>query len=233
MKMDNNKKKIGLLAVVLIILAGIVIVCLKGFNVSLMYRSHETINFIAGKEMIVSDVEDLVKEVLQDKKFDVRGIEEFEDAVSISTENFTVEEKENLVNKINEKYGLENKVEDVKIQTVSNVRLRDMFAPYFKSTVIVFVFLVLYMILRYKSEDMKKVLKSIVSDLVKVVVVQGVVIALIAIIRLPISALTIPVLLTVLFVHLVMIMTRREKERKEELKKVKKTKKKVNPDGEV
>ena len=124
MKMDNNKKKIGLLAIVLIILAGMVIVGLKGFNVSLMYRSHETINFVAGKEMVVSDVEDLAKEILKDKKFDVRGIEEFEDAVSISTENFTVEEKENLVNKINEKYGLENKVEDVKIQTVSNVRLR-------------------------------------------------------------------------------------------------------------
>ena len=157
MKMDNNKKKIGLLAVVLIILAGIVIVGLKGFYVSLMYRSHETINFVAGKEMVVSDVEDLAKEILKDKKFDVRGIEEFEDAVSISTENFTVEEKENLVNKINEKYGLENKVEDVKIQTVSNVRLRDIFTPYFKSTVLVCVFLALYMFIRFKTDDMKKI----------------------------------------------------------------------------
>ena len=233
MKMYNNKKKFGLLAVVLIILAGIVIVGLKGFYVSLMYRSHETINFVAGKEMVVSDVEDLAKEILKDKKFDVRGIEEFEDAVSISTENFTVEEKENLVNKINEKYGLENKVEDVKIQTVSNVRLRDIFTPYFKSTVLVCVFLALYMFIRFKNDDMKKNIKSIVVDFVKVVIVQGVVIALIAIIRIPVSSIIIPILLVVLYTQLIMIIARREKVRKEELKKVKKTKKKVNPDGEV
>lgn len=233
MKVDNNKKKIGLLAVVLIILAGIVIVGLKGFNVSLMYRSHETINFAAGKEMLVSDVEVIVKEVLQDKKYDVRAIEEFEDAVSISTESFTVEEKENLVNKINEKYGLENKVDDVKIQSVSNIRLRDIFTPYLKSTIVVLVFLVLYMVVRYKNDEMKKLLKSILCDLVNIGVLQGVIIALMAILRLPISGLTIPVLLTVFYVQLVMIMARREKERKEALKKVKKTKKKVNPDGEV
>jgi len=233
MKVDNNKKKIGLLAVVLIILAGIVIVGLKGFNVSLMYRSHETINFAAGKEMLVSDVEVIVKEVLQDKKYDVRAIEEFEDAVSISTESFTVEEKENLVNKINEKYGLENKVDDVKIQSVSNIRLRDIFTPYLKSTIVVLVFLVLYMVVRYKNDEMKKLLKSILCDLVNIGVLQGVIIALMAILRLPISGLTIPVLLTVFYVQLVMIMARREKERKEALKKDKKTKKKVNPDGEV
>lgn len=233
MKIDNNKKKIGLLAVVLIILAGLVIVGLKGFNVSLMYRSHETINFISGKEMIVSDVEEIVKEVLPNKKFDVRGIEVFEDAISISAENFTVEEKENLVNKINEKYGLENSVEDVKIERIANVRLRDLFMPYVKSTIVTIVILVIYMFVRFRTENLKQTLKSIVCDLIQVGVVQGVIIALIAIIRIPISSLTIPVLLVVLFTNLMLILNKKEEARKEALKKAKKTKKKVNPDGEV
>ena len=46
-------KKILLLGIVLLIVAGIVVVALKGFKVSLILQKHESISLIVGKEVVL------------------------------------------------------------------------------------------------------------------------------------------------------------------------------------
>ena len=49
----SGMKKIVLLGLILIIVAGAVVVALKGFNVSLIYEQHETIKLVIGKKFLM------------------------------------------------------------------------------------------------------------------------------------------------------------------------------------
>ena len=100
----NNNKKIVLLGIILLILAGIIIIALKGVNVSLMFGKHESIEIKLEKEVAVSDMNQICKEVFEDKKFVVKGLEVFSDSIQINVESITDEEKNSLIGKINEKY---------------------------------------------------------------------------------------------------------------------------------
>ena len=104
MKLDGNKG-IVLLGLILLIVAGVIVVSLKGFNVALEYEKHERIDLKVGNNVNLKDVEGICKEVLGDKEFKVRNLEVFGDSVSILSENFTDDEEKNILSKINEKYG--------------------------------------------------------------------------------------------------------------------------------
>ena len=99
-----KNKKIIVLALVLLIIAGIVVVGLKGFNVNFMLKQHDSLEYRIENDFEVSDVENIAKEVLGNKKFEIKVIELFGDAVSIHAENITTEEADNLVKKLDEKY---------------------------------------------------------------------------------------------------------------------------------
>ena len=110
MKLDGNKG-IVLLGLILLIVAGVIVVSLKGFNVALEYGKHERIDLKVGNNVNLKDVESICKEVLGDKAFKVRNLEVFGDSVSILSENFTDDEETNILSKINEKYGTKFVVE--------------------------------------------------------------------------------------------------------------------------
>ena len=56
MNLKSVNKKILYLAMILLILAGIVVVALKGFKVDLMLERHESVNFLIGKDFSVREV---------------------------------------------------------------------------------------------------------------------------------------------------------------------------------
>ena len=99
-----KNKKIIILALVLLVIAGIIVVGLKGFNVDFMLKQHDSLEYTISEDFELSDVENISKDVFGDKKFKIRIIELFNDAVSINAENITTEEAENLVKKLDEKY---------------------------------------------------------------------------------------------------------------------------------
>ena len=137
-------KKIGLLALILLVIAGMVVVVLRGFNVSLMSRQHESLDIVLGKTFDVKDVRDICDKVFPDKKYVVRVIEVFKDAVEVNVESATDEEKQNLINELNTKYGLELKVEDITVRVSSNVRIRDMIIPYIVPVMVSMVLITVY-----------------------------------------------------------------------------------------
>ena len=65
-------KKILLLGIVLLIVAGIVVVALKGFKVSLILQKHESISLIVGKEVVLDDIKQICKDTFGGKRFIVK-----------------------------------------------------------------------------------------------------------------------------------------------------------------
>ena len=131
----SGSKKILLLGIILLIVAGVVVVLLKGFNVSLFYRQHEELNIVIGKEVNIKDINGICKEVFGNKSFIVRSVELFDDSISIRAESITNEEKSELVNKINEKYSTELVAEDLTVNENPNIRIRDLIRPYVKPVI--------------------------------------------------------------------------------------------------
>ena len=81
-KFINKNNKVLILGLSLLIIAGIVVVLFKGFNVNFLLEQHEVIEFVIGKDFEMKDVESICNDVFKDKKVVVSKIEVFVDAVS-------------------------------------------------------------------------------------------------------------------------------------------------------
>lgn len=221
-----KNKKILLYALVVFILAGVIVVLLKGFNVDLMLRAHDSIEYTIGKDFNLSDIKQIAKETFGNKKVVVRTIEVFNDSVSINALEITEEEKNNLISKLDEKYGIEN-VADREIKIISNpgIRLREIVKPYIIPTVISFILIyIIYLIRFYKQVTVKW--KEFIESVLLIVLLNLVILSLIAITRIPINTLTIPVMLFITILSIILYFENQsniiEKEEKESKKKTKK-----------
>ena len=162
----KTNKKVAILALVLLVLAGIVVVIFKGFNVSLMLRQHESVDIVIGTKFDIKDVKEICKNTFQDKKYVVRTIEVFSDAVNINVESMTDEEKQKLVQGFNEKYNLELDVQELTIKSNSNVRIRDMVNPYLVPCFVSMVVITIYLIIRFRKLNAVKLLGKLYGLLI-------------------------------------------------------------------
>ena len=205
----KNSKKIVILGIFLLILAGIIIVALKGFNVSLLFGKHEEIELKIGSEVNLKDFEEICDETFANKDYVIKGVEVFNDSVQINVKSLTDEEKENLINKINEKLGLEKTVDDLNIYSVSNKRIRDIVKPYIMPMLISFGIVFGYMLIRYhKKNGLKKVIKTIIN----VALVEAICLSIIAIIRVPVNEIVINILMLTSIFVLIYNISKNEKE---------------------
>lgn len=182
--MVNGNKKIVLLGLILLIIAGIIVVALKGFNVSLMLEQHESLNIMVGKEIDINEIKNMCNEVFKDKKVVVRSIDLFNDSVNISVQAITDEEKSELINKINEKYGTELVADNVNVNTIANVRIRDLVRPYVKPIVISVVVIIAYLIILFRKMSAFKLLGKIALI---ILLTEATLASIIAIVRIPMS----------------------------------------------
>ncbi len=104
MKLELNKKFV-LLGLILLIIAGAVVVVLKGFNLPILYQKHEAINFKIGNNIDMKKLDDICKDVFGDKDYNLKELEVFGDSATISAQSFTDEEKSSLVEKINAEFS--------------------------------------------------------------------------------------------------------------------------------
>lgn len=188
----SGTKKILLLGLILIIIAGIVVVTLKGVNVSLLYEQHETVNLVIGKEVNINDIKNICKEVFNDKEVIVRKVELFDDAININVESMTDEEKQNLVDKVNEKYETQFTVDSINVKVIPKVRIRDTVRPYIIPLVIATIAIVAYMVIRFRKIKIIKLLGKIVAI---ILLTEATVTSIVTIARIPVT----PVLINVMF----------------------------------
>lgn len=196
-------KKILIFSLIILILAGMIIVALKGFNVDLMLQKHDSIEYIIGKDFEVKDIKQITKEVFLNKKVVIKTIEVFDDAVSINVSSITEEEKNVLIEKLDEKYKEGEQTENVQIVSNPPIRIRELANPYIIPTIIAFgLIYILEEVKLYKNT--KKSYLKILESMIKVVVLELSLLSLIAICRIPVSIITIPLLLVIAMIEIIL-----------------------------
>lgn len=211
--MKEPQNRTGILLAILIIVIGIIMMFVKGFNFDLRYQDAKRVEFNIGKEIESSEMEKLAEEILG-KEVVIQKVEVYEDAVSILTKDISDEQKENLVAKINEKYGTEITADETEIITVPHIRLRDWVKPYVLPFSIATIVILVYIAIRYfKLNSLKAIGKTILI----VALAQALLFSIIAITRIPIGRLTIPMILTVYMLSLVYCTTKFEKQLTEKI----------------
>ena len=142
-----NKKIIyGILA--LIVLVGAVLVVTIGLKLDMKNDANTKIYVYIGKEFDNNDIEQIAKETFETDTAIVQKVEIYNEMALITikeqnTENIN-EKIESLNSKINEKYGLENKKEDIVINNETKINMYSVIKPYILPMLISLIVILVY-----------------------------------------------------------------------------------------
>ena len=211
MKQLKDLKKIFFYIIIaVIIIAGIVMVATKGFNVELRYTANKKVELTIGETVDISKIQEKADEVFGKGKSAVQLVEIFKDTVQITAKNITEEQKNSLVSKVNELYPQEP-TEDgatktlldaskITIDSSENARLRDFLKPYIIPTSLVTIVIVVYYAILYRKLGVAKV---ILKSVLIIGMTQLVLLSVFAISRFPMGRLTTPLILLVYVTSLI------------------------------
>lgn len=209
-QLKDPKKLILWMLIAIIIISGIIMVAIKGFNVELRYTAHKTVELTIGKEVDAEKIQEKADEVFGEGEAIVQIVEVYKDTVQITAKEISEEQKNDLVAKVNELYpqevaeGEEVKqlldASKVKIKSRENARLRDFLKPYLMPlTLVTVIILVYYAILYRKLGIIKVLLKAGLTILLS----QAVLLSLLALTRTPMGRITTPLMLLVYVIALI------------------------------
>ena len=209
-------KKIVLILLICLIFAGTVIVCFKGFNVGLPYKSNINISVYVGKKIEDKDMQEITKEVFKGKQAIVQKVELFEDMISITTEEMSEEElnekKTELINKLNEKYEKEIKDEEIEIVHNPKVKLSSLIKRYILPFGISTIAIVIYQMIRFKKLGATKTLLTTIIVLMLIGLTYA---PLTAITRIPINKFIIPIGMAIYVITIIVLNMKYEKKLEE------------------
>ena len=205
-----KKFKVLYIIMALIIVIGAVVYKIKGFNKELHYSNRDQILVSSSKEFDLNKIEEISKEVLGDKNVKVQEYERFGNAVQIISTTISEEEKESIINKINEEYGVDISKDDIKIINVQNTRIKDIIKPYILPIIITWCIVLLYFIIVYNKLGLLKVLgNGIIIPLGTLGTFYGI----IAITRIPFERLTSAIALGIYVVCILILSIYFQKEK--------------------
>ena len=218
----KKKNLIGILLGIIIII-GIILTATMGLNLDLMYSSHKSIDVNLQKQFENEDVYKIAKEVFENQKVKVQKVELYEDMVSIIVKDATDEQLENLNTKLNEKYELENKKDDMVITNVPSVEISDLVKPYILpvsiSFVVIIVYLVIYMAINNRVNRKLSILKETSKAILTIIGIELLYLSVFAITRLEINYTTLPIGVIIYAFTTILILMNLEKQYKIEEKK--------------
>lgn len=223
-KLKKNKNIIIGILIAIIIIAGIAVTLTIGLNFDLKYQETKQIQLNLGTEFNIDDIKQITNEVLPRQNVMIQKVEVFEDAVSIVSNNITDEQKQSIIEKINEKYETaEIEADTIEIETIPHTRGRDILKPYIAPFALATFIILVYMAFRYKKIGS---IKTIFKTLGIIILMQLVLFSIIAIARIPVGRVTIPLALGVYLLTLIGITTNFEKELKTKVSEEEKKNKK-------
>ena len=208
--MEKNKQKmtkktkiiIAIIAVVIIV--GIIITLTVGLNFDLRYQESKSIQLYLETDFDISDIKQITDEVMPGEKVIIQKVEVYEDTVNITAKDITDEQKQSLIDTANEKYGTELSADSIAVESIPNTRGRDIIKPYIAPFAIATLIILLYMAIRYRKLG---VIKALVKTVVVSVVAQVTLLSVMAITRIPIGIVTIPLVITVYLLTLIGLTT--------------------------
>ena len=193
-KIKNKSVIILALLILVILVAGTIIICTKGFAFDLNYANSKKVELNIGKQFERKDIKEITYQIFENQNVQIQEIEVYKDNVSITVPEITDEQKNELVSKVNEKYGTELKAEDIKIEENAHIRGRKILKPYIIPFAVVTIIIVIYFMIRYyKINTFKIVCESVVI----IALAQAVLFAIMAITRVPIGTITLTAIILV------------------------------------
>ena len=210
-------KKIIYILLALIIVAGVIMTCVKGFNVDTMYTDNVRLYVYIQKEFENNDVKQIAKEVFGTDKIVVQKVEVYEDMAVITIKqkdvnNINVELKylvEQLNTKINEKYEIENTTDDIIIKYEPKLKLTSILKAYIIPSVITTVIILIYAFIRYMKLGG---FKTMGKYLLAIIIPELVYASIIVICRIPVNKFVAPIGLMVYAVSIVAVTIMKEKQ---------------------
>lgn len=193
------KKKICYIVLAIILLLDVILTAAVGLRVNLYYGEGYTIKFSQKDTVDKKDVEKIAKEVFN-KGYLVQNVEFFNDSAVIKVKEVNEEQLTKLAEKINEKYSSSLTITDLKVEHVSNVKIRSLVEPYVIPVLIATLLVLAFYAVRYRGAmQMAELLKYLVIS-------EGLLYTLYAVCRVPVSTLSMPIAFT-LYVLVILVHT--------------------------
>lgn len=211
--MKVMKRVVSILLICLLI-AGIIVIAVKGFNVGLKYSENTQIAINIGKTFEINDIKQITSEVFKGQRVIIQKVELYEDMVQITVKEASEGQINELNTKINEKYELENSIDDVEVVQNANVRLRTLIKPYILPISILSIVTILYAMIVYRKQG---ILYVLYTTAMAIVAPQAILSSLYAVTRMPINRLTsiIAVVVYIASITITMIYFGKKKNSKE------------------
>lgn len=184
------KKKILIAVMTCIIIVGFAMIGFVGLNFDINYTANKEIDIYLGTQFEISDIRGLVKEVIGNERAVIQKVELYEEIVSIKVKDISDEQIEQLLAKINEKYNLEIKKDDITITNNPNLRGRELVKPYILPIAISVVLVLVYAGIKFYRVNSIEVISKLIG---LNIIAQLFYVSVLTITRLPVNRLTIPV----------------------------------------
>ena len=199
----KNRNLIIYIIICLIIIAGIAVWEAKGFRTETQFMPRKEIELSNYTGIEISDIESIAAEVFGNTKFIVQREENFGNVVVIIAKNITEEQRNNIVSKFNEKYGVDLKNENVEIVEIPFTRIKDVIKRFIAPGIGSLILILVYFIIRFKKIGWKEVVfKTILTP----VVAELLLFSIISIIRIPFSRFAVS-LGVGLYISIIIILT--------------------------
>lgn len=192
---QKNKIIITVAIIALIILAGIVVINIWGFNKELKFSQSQKININVEQKVDKEKIKAIANDVLGMHNM-VQTIEIYEEVVTIRAESISEEQKNIIVNEVKKIYEFEQTAEKTIIDTIPLTRIRDMYKQYVLPFAISIIVVAIYMVIRYYKKGIWKVLARTVFV---PVIAEELLLSWMAIVRIPIGRFT-PVLVILAYI---------------------------------
>lgn len=196
----KNKILIGL---AIVILVGIIITVAVGFNVDMCYRDYNLVDIKIGQDFNINDIKTITNEVFQKQNVEIQKAGVYSDNVVIKVNNITDEQKNSINTKINEKFGINNSVDDIKVNYIPSYKLRDIIKPYIIPLIITTVLILAYMAIRFRKIGIAKVISQAV---ILTIIAELLYASIIVITRYPVNRLVMPVGV-VIYITIITVLT--------------------------
>lgn len=184
--MNKNQIIFGIALVIIVI--GIVMQYMLGFNISFNNGTYTSINVYMTKQVGLDEVKALVGETFSGK-YKVEYTDEFSDTVSIKVTGMSDEQIQELQNKLKEKYEFEEGANHIVITTIPTIRVFDLIRDYIMPISLTFVIVLAYFAIAFRKLG---IYKSLIEPAISIILIGGVYVSILAICRILINEYVIP-----------------------------------------
>ncbi len=206
--MKDNKIK-GLIIILALIVIGIVVIIVNKFEFNVNYSKNVRLEINMEKYFEVSDIIEITNEVYPNQDVIVKQAGLVGKTIAITLRDFTDEQNENLINKINEKFETSLTTDDIGIYYNSNVRGRDIIKPYITATLVFGIIILAFFAIKYKKLG---ITRTILSPIFVIIGTQVLYFFMVSIFRVSISESTVATAITIMLFCLMFLIHCFEKE---------------------